>query len=84
MPLQSDFHPLFSPDNGPWKAAQCYSDYDNWYIFNVDTGAHKKIGKIGAKRANYFTDACNEASRRNNLLAVKAAEAAISCEKVSA
>jgi len=54
-------------NNGPWCAANwVFGNF--WYIYNRDNGNLKKIGKFGAKRANYFDDAVNLADYRNHKL----------------
>ena len=52
----------------PWKA---FDEGDFWIIRNVDTGATKKIGRTGAKRANYYDQAVTEADRRNRSLLIE-------------
>ena len=44
----------FSPASSPF-----------WYIRNEATGKRVKIGRIGAKRTNYYDKAVREARRRN-------------------
>ena len=56
---------LSHSNNGPWYACNHPIDFNNWYIYNTITGKYKKIGKIGAKRVNYFDNAVNEANYRN-------------------
>ena len=48
--------------DGPWYVA---SLGNFWRIVNVRTGKTKKVGRIGAKRVNYFHSAVEEAVRRN-------------------
>lgn len=52
---------------GPWHVS-AYGNY--WYIVNIETGEHKRIGRVGGPRGNgrgtnYHDRAIEEAKRRN-------------------
>jgi len=45
-----------------WAVA---NDDENWLIVEIPSGRTKIIGRVGAKRANYYDQAVQEATRRN-------------------
>ncbi len=55
--------------HGPWIVPLWTSprvlSHAFWWILNLETGQAKCIGRIGAKRTNYFDQAIDEANRRN-------------------
>lgn len=55
-----------SVGDGAWQVPLWGSPNDKfWYIHNLRTGVFKKIGRIGARKANYYMKAVDEARRRN-------------------
>lgn len=48
---------------GPW-GVDAHSGC--WYVVHRTTLCAKRIGPVGAKRANYYTQAIAEAKRRNH------------------
>jgi hypothetical protein len=50
-----------------WAVAD---DGDNWLIVEIPSGRTKIIGRVGAKRANYYDKAVLEAVRRNRKFGV--------------
>jgi hypothetical protein len=55
-----------SVGEGVWQVPLWGSPNDRfWYIHNIKTGAFKRIGKVGAKRTNYYLKAISEAQYRN-------------------
>lgn len=47
---------------GPWFKANKGND---WYIVNVETGQHKKVGPVRGRGTNYSDKASQLAQRRN-------------------
>ena len=54
--------PVHTLDPGPWGVC---SAGRSWYVVHSVTLRAKRIGVVGAKRANYFDQAVREATRRN-------------------
>ena len=51
---------------GDWQVVLTHpTDDSNWYIYNTRTGKYKKIGAVGAKRANYYDKAFKVAEELN-------------------
>lgn len=69
---------------GPWQVVLHHpTDYENWYIFNVETRRYKKIGRVGARRTNYYVQAVDEANYRNAEHQLKLRQEAIERVKIS-
>lgn len=56
----------------PWKV-HCGSGADPkfWEIINQETGKTVRIGKVTAKKRNYYDECVKEAKKRNLHLALK-------------
>lgn len=64
--MKTILQPLFSCNvPGPWGVNSIGA---TWYVVNSQTGVARAVGKVGAKKRNYFDAAIALADSRNRKL----------------